>query len=209
MATTHHDTTKTAETLALSIVKRYLLDSPANRVYHSIVVELVTDIVTVLCLPEWPAAALLARILTQALLPVARKQLEVSDVSVQVLAVDLLGTLGSTMQSVVVSSQKDQLVIPERRHDVSLSAKPTDEGEDALCICGKGAADTFMLDCDDCHRWFHGSCVGVSPSAVGELQCEPLPSTNSDAECVWGLVLRLLPHQKACGGPAVQGQAAR
>jgi hypothetical protein len=27
----------------------------------------------------------------------------------------------------------------------------------------------FMLDCDDCHRWFHGECVGVDPSIVPPL----------------------------------------
>jgi hypothetical protein len=23
-----------------------------------------------------------------------------------------------------------------------------------------------MLDCDDCHRWFHGECVGIDPSTT-------------------------------------------
>ena len=33
-----------------------------------------------------------------------------------------------------------------------------------------GYSDTlgFMLDCDKCHRWFHGACVGV-PAAETEL----------------------------------------
>lgn len=33
--------------------------------------------------------------------------------------------------------------------------------EDARCICNKGDFGSFMLDCDDCHKWFHGACVGI------------------------------------------------
>ena len=33
------------------------------------------------------------------------------------------------------------------------------------CFCGRAydpnETATFMLDCDNCHRWFHGTCVGI------------------------------------------------
>jgi hypothetical protein len=36
------------------------------------------------------------------------------------------------------------------------------------CVCGKGDDGRFMLDCDCCHAWFHGECVGgyTSPEEV-------------------------------------------
>lgn len=41
------------------------------------------------------------------------------------------------------------------------------EEEDASCVCNAtDYSGQFMLDCDDCHKWFHGACVGVSPDNV-------------------------------------------
>ena len=37
-----------------------------------------------------------------------------------------------------------------------------------------GAA--FMLDCDLCHRWFHGACVGVPQEEALKLIPEPKES---------------------------------
>ena len=34
------------------------------------------------------------------------------------------------------------------------------------CFCGRGDLDTFMIDCDRCHSWFHASCVGITKDAV-------------------------------------------
>lgn len=51
------------------------------------------------------------------------------------------------------------------------------------CVCGGAGAgkrgDVLMLDCDRCHRWFHGPCLGVTSLEVG-VWLEPslvLPSS--------------------------------
>ena len=44
---------------------------------------------------------------------------------------------------------------------VYLPPPPTDAAGHAACVCGRGYSGEFMLDCGQCHRWFHGSCVGV------------------------------------------------
>jgi hypothetical protein len=37
------------------------------------------------------------------------------------------------------------------------------------CFCGRDNLDTFMVDCDRCHSWFHGSCIGITKDTVPEL----------------------------------------
>ena len=36
----------------------------------------------------------------------------------------------------------------------------TDIGK--FCICREPDTGTFMIQCDECREWFHGSCVGVT-----------------------------------------------
>jgi hypothetical protein len=48
----------------------------------------------------------------------------------------------------------------EMEEDVDRSDDPYSD-EDDTCICNKGFRGKFMLDCDSCHKWFHGICVGV------------------------------------------------
>jgi len=47
-----------------------------------------------------------------------------------------------------------------------LEEKP--EQEVNRCFCGRGNLDTFMVDCDRCHSWYHGSCVGITKDTVPE-----------------------------------------
>ena len=42
--------------------------------------------------------------------------------------------------------------------------------EDTTCICGRSnRIDKFMLDCDRCHKWFHGSCVQIRKDDIPEF----------------------------------------
>jgi hypothetical protein len=34
--------------------------------------------------------------------------------------------------------------------------------EDYSCVCGTYDNSVGMLDCDDCHKWFHFVCVGLN-----------------------------------------------
>ena len=46
--------------------------------------------------------------------------------------------------------------------------------EDTTCVCGRtGRTDRFMLDCDRCHKWFHGFCVQIRKvSEPCDRKCE-------------------------------------
>merc|ERR1711971_836223 len=38
------------------------------------------------------------------------------------------------------------------------------------CICRKPHNNRFMIACDTCQEWFHGSCVGISPKKGKKME---------------------------------------
>lgn len=39
--------------------------------------------------------------------------------------------------------------------------------EQDTCFCNQtSASDRFLIDCDHCHKWFHGDCVSIEKSSV-------------------------------------------
>ncbi|XP_033107372.1 PHD finger protein ALFIN-LIKE 3-like [Anneissia japonica] len=48
------------------------------------------------------------------------------------------------------------------------NSTPKDNADDApgtlYCSCHKPLAGAFMIQCDYCDVWYHGSCVNISPS---------------------------------------------
>lgn len=48
----------------------------------------------------------------------------------------------------------------EEAHDSDWSSE--DDPERLWCICRKPHNDKFMIECDRCKDWFHGTCVGVT-----------------------------------------------
>ncbi len=57
---------------------------------------------------------------------------------------------------------------------------PYDAGEVFACTCGRPlnaavGATAWLLDCDVCHHWFHGPCVGLGEheaAATSAFVCE-------------------------------------
>jgi len=47
--------------------------------------------------------------------------------------------------------------------DAATTSKPRSATKKSYCIChGPYKKGQFMIGCDSCHGWFHGSCVGIS-----------------------------------------------
>jgi hypothetical protein len=44
------------------------------------------------------------------------------------------------------------------------------------CICGGPSDGRFMLSCDECDRWFHGHCVGISKEVSNNIDDWKCPS---------------------------------
>jgi cohesin loading factor subunit SCC2 len=79
------------------------------------------------------------------------------------LSIHLLGLIAARLrQDIILVEQGAIFFAPPPRKLIEGSS----EQEDFSCLCGTGNGQGFMLDCDDCHRWFHGECVGINPSAV-------------------------------------------
>jgi hypothetical protein len=152
--------------------------------------RLIDDLLVLLDLPEWPVAeTILQRIVVQLvdkLPPIAGSGAAEStatshqsvggfgsgapgDRATALLAVQLIGCMLPRLQLGRAYAIDNVLHLPVASTAVSATdptfqqGRPTDEGENAICVCGRGAGSgpMFMLDCDECHRWYHASCVGV------------------------------------------------
>jgi len=55
------------------------------------------------------------------------------------------------------------------------------------CLCRKPHANRFMIACDSCEEWFHGSCVGVTrkqSESYDSWICIPCQEKNPSLKCV-------------------------
>ena len=52
----------------------------------------------------------------------------------------------------------------------NLSLEGVDDTNKLWCICRKPHKNRFMIACDICQEWFHGSCVGISPKKGKEME---------------------------------------
>jgi hypothetical protein len=50
------------------------------------------------------------------------------------------------------------------------STSKENEPNKLCCICQKTKKDRFMITCDTCSEWFHGSCVGVNVKKGNEIK---------------------------------------
>ncbi len=58
---------------------------------------------------------------------------------------------------------------------------PTSTDEKVYCFCRRSWQGRFMICCDYCDEWYHGSCVNVTPSdpvVVGKYKCEDCRGRN-------------------------------
>ncbi|KAI9139504.1 hypothetical protein BKA69DRAFT_1030426, partial [Paraphysoderma sedebokerense] len=47
----------------------------------------------------------------------------------------------------------------------------------SYCICRKGYDGVeFMIGCDGCEEWFHGSCIGLNPQDATQVTTYYCPS---------------------------------
>lgn len=99
----------------------------------------------------------------------------------EAIKIELHGVCPSTVASAVARPG-----LHARLRDIIWSMpEPQRPGEVIRCACGKGYNGEFMLDCDHCHCWFHGSCVGVREAEDGvydEWLCDACRPSNTVSE---------------------------
>ena len=145
---------------------------------------LLTDLFTALYLPNWPSAQMLIDILAIQYVKILDDEADKvhSSTILKNIAIESLGKIITQIKlhdKKRLNSSKSILTLKQRKKEINPNAIPTDQEEDATCICGYLNKDNdqstntpnidysqeFMLDCDDCHSWFHGICVGIKQHA--------------------------------------------
>ncbi|PKU66619.1 sister chromatid cohesion protein SCC2 isoform X2 [Dendrobium catenatum] len=122
----------------------------------TILENLVSDLLTTLNLPEYPASASILQVLCVVLLQNAG--LKSKDISARCMAVDVLGAIAARLKRDSAVCRREKLWILQELAEGE--AEACNEGKDLCCICfsGKGV----NIDCEVCHRWFHVDCLGAS-----------------------------------------------
>ncbi|KAL9669245.1 hypothetical protein QQ045_006788 [Rhodiola kirilowii] len=119
--------------------------------------NLVTDLLLILNLPEYPAAAPLLEVLCVLLLQNAG--LKSKDISARSMAIDILGPIAARLKNDDVVYKKDQSWITQWSAEGGL---PGQTGlKDACSACTVGRSDQLLLDCQSCSRLFHPDCIGA------------------------------------------------
>ena len=152
------------------------LNRPDEAEYRATLEGFVRDILLLVGRPEWPAAHIvverLGYLLCQKLSTsregandTARKSKanQREETAARLVALEQLGGMLALLYAHKRRHAESPLIFPPPKKTFDVAAQPTDEGEVTACLCGQTFSDAlgFMLDCDKCHRWFHGSCVGM------------------------------------------------
>jgi cohesin loading factor subunit SCC2 len=149
--------------------------------FRPILSNLVEDLLLVQMLPQFPSAETL-------LLEICRKLCDdlvansavgngkkamSSEATYLTTAMDTVGTICSDTAAKISLARENPLVFAKEVDIEALNegADPsTDSKEVNRCSCGRTTlVDTFMLDCDRCHNWFHGSCVGIAKDKLPDV----------------------------------------
>lgn len=136
--------------------------------FRPILHNFVDDLLSIRSQPEFPAAEMLLLHLSRRLgndllrASSAPKNAPVEATYLST-AMDAFGKITSAVASSLLQYRENPLqMLPE---SLSLTeCKPKEEVN--RCFCGRGTLDTFMIDCDLCHSWHHGSCIGITKDTI-------------------------------------------
>ncbi len=149
--------------------------------FRPILYNLIEDLLEVQLLPEYPAAEMLlmeiCRVVSNVLLSnssivkdngVSSKNIEQTYLST---CMDAFGTICSDIASKIVMGKEYPLEFTKALssdkvllcQDAVVDSNPfSDMDEVNGCFCGREKSNVFSLDCDRCHRWFHGNCLRIA-----------------------------------------------
>eukprot|EP00250_Pteridium_aquilinum_P012903 c21018_g1_i1 orf=256-5733(+) len=122
-----------------------------------LVENLVTDLLTTLNAPEFPAANVLLQVLCVILFGSAG--LKSKDASVRATAIELLGHIAARLKQDAIACSKDTLWVFQERQGPQVESGTVKE---TCVVCGSGKGSKLIIPCDSCHRQFHGDCIGVT-----------------------------------------------
>lgn len=77
-------------------------------------------------------------------------------------AMEAFGKITSAVAGTLRLNRENPFKLPNITENIDV--KPQEEVN--RCFCKRGHLDTFMVDCDRCHGWYHGSCIGMAKDTV-------------------------------------------
>ncbi|CAN6209133.1 unnamed protein product [Urochloa humidicola] len=117
--------------------------------------NLVQDLLTILNLPEYPAAASILEVLCVLLLQNAG--LKSKDTNARCFAIDLLGGIASRLKRDSVTCSEEKLWILQELTDAGSDDSEILKNKCCVCLGGRG----INIACDVCGRCFHSDCMGA------------------------------------------------
>ncbi|KAI9121027.1 hypothetical protein K1719_008060 [Acacia pycnantha] len=123
--------------------------------------NLVTDLLTTLNLPEYPASAPILEVLCVLLLQNAG--LKSKDISARSLAIDILGTIAARLKRDAVICSRDKFWV--YRYLLSEDDDSDSYAKDMCYVCMGGRVQN-LLTCDACRKLFHPDCLGVKEHEI-------------------------------------------
>ncbi|CAI8588581.1 unnamed protein product [Vicia faba] len=123
--------------------------------------NLVTDLLTTLNLPEYPASASILEVLCAILIQNAGTSSK--DFASRSMAIDILGTIAARLKhDAVICSQEKFWVLQDL---LSKDAAPQNYQKDTCCACLGGRAEN-LFPCSGCSRLFHAECLDIEEDEV-------------------------------------------
>jgi cohesin loading factor subunit SCC2 len=127
----------------------------------------IEDLLSVLHCPQFPAADEFLYFSSAFFSNVSRNH-DYSSCARSV-AIEIIGKICIVMCKEMDNQNRSPFMIRERTSQFSPNATAKEEIDHFGCLCGNLNFQEFMLDCDDCHFWFHGRCVGISKSQMENI----------------------------------------
>ncbi|CAJ2665786.1 unnamed protein product [Trifolium pratense] len=127
----------------------------------SIMENLVTDLLTTLNLPEYPASASILEVLCAILINNAGSNSK--DFAARSMAIDILGTIAARLKrDAVICSREKFWVLQDL---LSENAARPHYPKDTCCICLGGRIENLFI-CSGCNRLFHADCLDIKENEV-------------------------------------------
>lgn len=154
----HEATTETCVSFWTRVLQRFAAVKNQDASELKVIIDnFVSDLLTTLNLPEYPASGLLLEVLCVLLLQNAGPKSK--DVSIRSTAIDLFGSIAARLKqdSALCNRENFWIIQDLDKGDDTISSYP----EDTCSVCLDVRAQRSLVACHDCQRLFHADCTGV------------------------------------------------
>jgi cohesin loading factor subunit SCC2 len=142
--------------------------------YRPILGNLVEDLLLLLLSPDYPGSGMLLLAVNHILSNDVLKASSVTTKSSNSVestylstAFDVLGKISATTARILAAYRAKPLKIASGGKENKSANKDAIKNS---CHCGRPSlVHTFMVNCDSCHDWYHGECVGITKDNVSHV----------------------------------------